>query len=169
MRFITFGKIDKNIIPIFAGCIFCFLSRIVVTYSEAKLFKHQIITNIFAEFPKILTIIPFLISNSRTKINNQDKETKVIKERKICFVDTQNNIKKGQWIYIILNSILYFIGLCIIIYTISIKTNLYVWNFLITCIFCRFIFKIKLFRHHYLSIIIISGNNTCFNFEKHSK
>ena len=155
MRFITFGKIDKNIIPIFAGCIFCFLSRIVVTYSEAKLFKHQIITNIFAEFPKILTIIPFLISNSRTKINNQDKETKVIKERKISFVDTQNNIKKGQWIYIILNSILYFIGLCIIIYTISIKTNLYVWNFLITCIFCRFIFKIKLFRHHYLSIIII--------------
>ena len=153
MSFISFGKIDKNIIPIFMGCIFCFLSRLLFTYDGIILFNHPILTNIFAEFPKIFTFIPFLIAKSRTKIRlDLDK---VIKEGKSFSLEVKNNIKRGKWIYIILNSVIYFIGSCIIIYTISIKTNLYVWNLLVTCVFCYFIFNIKLFRHHYLSIIII--------------
>ena len=38
---------------------------------------------------------------------------------------------------------------------IQIKTNSWIWNILITSIFYYLFFKIKLFKHHYLSIIII--------------
>ena len=62
MAFISIGKIDKRIISMIAGCIFCFLNRLLYLYDETLLFKNPILTNIFSTSSKIFTIIPLIIS-----------------------------------------------------------------------------------------------------------
>ena len=76
------------------------------------------------------------------------------------FKNAKKEITKGKWNYIFLSSIIFFIQGLILFFTIKIKTNVYIWNILITCIFSYIVFKIKLFMHHYLSIILINGINS---------
>ena len=72
MRFLSLGKIDKNIIPIIVGCVVCFLSRLVLLFpGDSELFDHAIIVNILVSISYIFTIIPFLILKYRT--NNKHK------------------------------------------------------------------------------------------------
>ena len=156
MSFISLGKIDRDIIPILIGCIFCFFSRLLFTYDETILYEHPILLNIFAESPKTLAIIPLVVAKIRSKKVNKNKvENLTLKEGKFVYTNIKNKIVKGKLIYIILSVVLFFIASCVSSFSISIKTNLYVWNLLITSIFYYFIFKIKLYRHHYLSIITI--------------
>ena len=61
MAFISIGKIDKNLIPMIAGCIFCFLNRILNQYDGSLLFKNQIMMNIYISTSKLFTIIPFIL------------------------------------------------------------------------------------------------------------
>ena len=157
MSFISLGKIDRDIIPILIGCIFCFFSRLLFTYDETILYEHPILLNIFAESPKTLAIIPLVVAKIRSKKVNKNKvENLTLKEGKFVYTNIKNKIVKGKLIYIILSVVLFFIASCVSSFSISIKTNLYVWNLLITSIFYYFIFKIKLYRHHYLSIITIT-------------
>ena len=53
MAFINIGKIDKNLIPMIAGCIFCFLNRILNQYDGSLLFKNQIMMNIYISTSKL--------------------------------------------------------------------------------------------------------------------
>ena len=48
-----------------------------------------------------------------------------------------------------------FIQGLLLIYAIGVKSNSWIWYILITTIFYYLIFKVKMFKHHYLSIIII--------------
>ena len=74
MKFLSLGKIDKNIIPIAVGCVFCFLSRLLFRFFEdSALFEHSILTNILISISYFFTIIPFLILKYRT-YNKQKKE-----------------------------------------------------------------------------------------------
>ena len=41
------------------------------------------------------------------------------------------------------------------IYSLEIKTNCWILDILIACFFYNLIFKIKLYKHHYLSMILI--------------
>ena len=50
MALISIGKIDKNLIPIFVGCIVYFFSRLLFTVKETTLFNHKIIPNVLATF-----------------------------------------------------------------------------------------------------------------------
>ena len=71
MAFLSFGYIDKNIIPVIAGCFFCFLARLVFNIKDAKLYKYKIITNILSALSKILAFFPFIIYKYRSKkVNN---------------------------------------------------------------------------------------------------
>ena len=156
MAFITFGKVNRDIIPILVGCIFCFFSRFLIVFDESILYNHPIIINIFSDSSKIFAIIPLVIAKTRTnEVNKNNAKNLILKEGKYVYLNANDEIKKGKWIYIILSIIIYYIQSCIMAISISIKSNLYVWNLLITSIFCRLIFKINLYRHHYLSIILI--------------
>ena len=151
MGFISLGKIDRNLIPILIGCIFSFLSRLLFTYKDTTLFDHPLISNIFATVSKYFTIMPFLIIKIKSYLSKKNNgQRKLIREGIV-----KKEITKGKWKYIFLSGIIFFIQGSILFFTIKVKTNLYIWNILITCIFSQIIFKIKLFRHHYLSIILI--------------
>ena len=156
MRIINIGKVDKNIIPIIFGCIFYFLSRLLFTVKETKLFKHAIIPNMYACIAKMFAIIPFIILKIRTKRLQKYDTQKIMKNNtRLIYRNTKSEIMKGKWIYIILSSVLIFIQGLLLSYSLGIKSNSWIWDILITSIFYYVIFRVKLYKHHYISIIII--------------
>ena len=157
MRIIGFGKIDKNIIPILLGCIFCFLTRLLFTVPDAQLFHHSIISNLVGAFSKLFAFIPLIILKIRTGRKN-NAINKIVINNNISLAEPNN--KKNEkniikLIYIILTSLLTFIHGLIIIYTLGIKSNCWILEILMTSIFYYLIFKEKLYKHHYFSLIII--------------
>ena len=65
MAIISFGKIDKNLIPIILGCLFIFLSRLLLKVENIKLSKQKIFPNLLASIIKLLTIVPLIITNEK--------------------------------------------------------------------------------------------------------
>ena len=156
MAFISLGKVDKNIISIFIGSIICFINRIFFKI-DTQLFKQKIIPNFLASFCRIFTFIPKLIIEFRTKNIHDDKDQNIISINtlKSEYKKRKEDITKGTWIYILLSAFLVFIQGILVIYTLQIEINLWIWDIFITCFFYYLIFKIKLYKHHYLSMILI--------------
>ena len=155
MACISLGTIDKNLIPILIACVFSFLSRLLLSYKNTILFSHPLISNYFSIAPKYFTIIPFIIITIRSKKSVQPLEQNETTKKDNLLYRKAKKISKGKWIFILLSGVIYFIQSTILLFTISIKTNLYILNILITSIFSQIVFKIKLFRHHWISIILI--------------
>ena len=158
MKFLSLGKIDKNIIPIAVGCIFCFLSRLLFRFTEdSALFEHSILSNIIISISYIFTIIPFWILKYRT-YNKQKKENiqnNDLEDSEDNSTVAPKDITKGKWLYIFLYNFIELVQSIILIYSIELKSNYWILDIFITCIFYYFIFKIKLYKHHYFSMIII--------------
>ena len=157
MAFISIGKIDKNLIPMIAGCIFCFLNRILNQYDGSLLFKNQIMMNIYISTSKLFTIIPFiLLKINSKKVSSNDIQT--IKNQQALKYMNKSGAKRiiaGKWGFIFLAVMIYFINQIFFVLTIKVHSNTTILNILITSLFYYLIFKIKLYRHHYLSIILI--------------
>ena len=157
MRIIGFGIIDKNIIPVLLGCLFCFLTRLLFTVPNAQLFHHAIISNLVGAFSKLFAFIPLIILKIRTgKKNNAINKFVINNNISLAEPNNKKNEKNIiKLIYIILTSLLTFIHGLIIIYTLGIKSNCWILEILMTSIFYYLIFKEKLYKHHYFSLIII--------------
>jgi hypothetical protein len=157
MAFISIGKIDKNLIPMIAGCIFCFLNRILNQYDGSLLFKNQIMMNIYISTSKLFTIIPFiLLKINSKKVSSNDIQT--IKNQQALKYMNKSGAKRiiaGKWGFIFLAVMIYFVNQIFFVLTIKVHSNTTILNILITSFFYYLIFKIKLYRHHYLSIILI--------------
>ena len=157
MAFISIGKIDKNLIPMIAGCIFCFLNRILNQYDGSLLFKNQIMMNIYISTSKLFTIIPFiLVKINSKKVSSNDIQT--IKNQQALKYMNKSGAKRiiaGKWGFIFLAVMIYFVNQIFFVLTIKVHSNTTILNILITSLFYYLIFKIKLYRHHYLSIILI--------------
>ena len=157
MDFISIGKIDKNLIPMIAGCIFCFLNRILNQYDGSLLFKNQIMMNIYISTSKLFTIIPFiLLKINSKKVSSNDIQ--IIKNQQALKYMNKSEAKRiiaGKWGFIFLAVMIYFVNQIFFVLTIKVHSNTTILNILITSLFYYLIFKIKLYRHHYLSIILI--------------
>ena len=157
MKFISLGLINKNIIPIILGCIFSFLCRLIFILDLTILFKHAIIINIYVAFSRIFVLVPLIIFKSRTKkefIINDPTES-FSSSINLIYKDPDKEVTKGKWKFIILSSSIFFIQGIMLIYTMEIKSNFWIWNIIITCLFYYIIFRIKLYKHHYISLILI--------------
>ena len=156
MALINLGKIDKNLIPILIGCIFCFLSRISNNYDGTLLMKNAILTNIVISISKLFTIIPLLIFKIRSK-RKESIEIENLEENKFDYIYNDIHIDdiQGKGKFIILSAFIFFIQSIIFVISFQIKTNAWILEILITSIFYYLIFKKKLYKHHYLSIILI--------------
>jgi len=179
MAFIGFGKIDKNIIPLILGCVFCLLNRILNSAFGNYLLSNIILTNIFISLANTLIIIPYLVYKliSKKIDKNKKKEDKDVnneitkKESKNSTITAQeDDDKKLEYIYnenddienvpgklkfIILIALIFFVNYYLFILTIDIKTNTWTMYIVFTSIFYYLIFKSKLYRHHYLCIGLI--------------
>ena len=156
MALINLGQIDKNLIPIIVGCIICFLNRLLNQYKGTLLYKNIIITGIFISMSRFLAVIPYLIFRIKTKqLKNIDNKNIYKNTITYIYVDNQKKIVRGKNIYIILTALIYLIQQMMFISTFEVKTNSWIWIILITSIFYYLIFKIKLYRHHFLTSILI--------------
>ena len=158
MACISLGKIDKNIIPIIVGSIFCFLNRLL---NEAKpeIYENTILTNIVISLSRFLTIIPLIIFKIKfkqdrsynDKNNNSDKNSK-----SIVLIYKNNRIYvKGVAKYVLLSAVIYLIQSIFFALAFKATTNAWIWYILIASIFYYLMFKVRLYKHHYLSIFFI--------------
>ena len=160
MACISIGKIDINLIPILAGCIFCFLNRILTQYDGSLLFENPVMHNILISSSKLFTIIPYIILKLNSKgVKSSDIQT-LNKSQSFQTLQTKyetekKRIIKGKWCYIISVAIIFLVNQILYVLTIKAKSNTSILNILITSLFYYLIFKIKLFKHHYLSVILI--------------
>ena len=173
MAFIGFGIINKNIIPLILGSVFCLLNRLLNSYYGEELLINIIITNIFLALAHTFIIIPFIIYKIINKIhwknikNNKIKEgdgnNNLLEKEKIDLAKKQEKINKENEItniqvkikYIILVGLIFFLNYFLFIYTINVKSNTWTIYIVFTSLFYYLIFKSKLYRHHYLSIGLI--------------
>ena len=157
MACINLGAIDKSLYFILAGCIFCFLNRLLSKIEMGKiLFESPILTNICISLSRFLTIIPYIILIIRTK--NQTKSFDIEKKNTLTsfvYNDRVKEVKKGKWKYILLSAFIYLINSFFFAQSFTIKTNAWIWYILIAALFYYWIFKIQLHKHHYLSIVLI--------------
>ena len=179
MAFIGFGKINKNIIPLILGCIFCLLNRLLNVYIKAKLYENVILTNIFLSLAHTLIIIPYIIYQiatkkcracSKNKKNDKNKEeyeqnntqnqekVKEIKTLEVEYIyngNEHNEDVPGKIKYTIFIALIFFANYYLYIYTIQVKSNTWIIYIVFSSLFYYLIFKSKLFRHHYLCICLI--------------
>ena len=160
MAIISLGKIDKNLIPIFIGGILCFLNRLLNQYKNTLLFKNVILSNICISTARFLAGLPYILILIRSKKEVFIQEDKINKIDLAKFIPRFNpqekvDVSKGKNLYIILTSIINIIQSFLFVHTISIKSNAWTGYIVITAIFYYLFFQIKLYKHHYLSAIII--------------
>jgi len=158
MALLSLGNIDKNLIPILIGCVVCFLNRLLNQYDGTLLYKNLILANICISLSRLLAFIPYLILKKRSKnIENKSDDTNIIRKDKIKYLyyNQTEKIAKGKWQLILLSAIVYLMNQYLFIATFEIKTNTWIWIILITSIFYYLMFKIKIYRHHYVSAILI--------------
>ena len=156
MACISLGTIDKYLIVILVGCIFCFLNRLLNKVDiDTILFDGTVISNICISLSRFLTVIPYIIltikTRRKTKRIGKDKN----KEKSYEYNDKIKESAKGKWGYILLSSFIFLILSYFLNESFKIKTNAWIWYILISSLFYYLIFKIKLYIHHYLSIVLI--------------
>ena len=161
MAYLSFGEIDKNIFPIIIGCVFAFFSRLIFTINGAKLFEHPVISNTLAAASKLFAFVPFIIVKIRSKKSSYkiEKNNTLNSKDSLLYTITKKKINKTKFIFIFLSAFIFVIQGVMFSYTLIIKTNCWIWDIVIYCVFCYLIFKKKLYKHHYLSasLIILMG------------
>ena len=157
MAIINLGKIDKNLISILVGGVFCFFNRLLNQYKDTYLFKNVILSNICISIARFLAGAPYIIILIRAKkeVTTDDLEEQNSILPRFAAQYKKRNLLYNKEVLIFITTILNFIQSVLFVYTISIKTNAWICYIVITAIFYYLFFKIKLHKHHYLSAIII--------------
>ena len=156
MTLLSMGKIDKNIIPIIIACVLELLFKFLLETDKTTLFEHSIVTNIYVAISKILSFIPFIITKIRLKkvkeIKNNSRNDSMVE---YIYYEANKDASKGKLKFIFLASTLFFIQGMILAFVHKLKIHIWLSEIFIYCLFYYIIFKIKPYRHHYLSIILI--------------
>ena len=156
MPIIGLGKIDKKLIPILVGAIFSILTRLLIKFEDTTLFKHKIIPNLISVFSYTFALFPYIILIIRSKNVHYHKNENIrVDSKELIYNDNYIKQIRGKFGYILLNSVLYFIQGILLLYSIKIKSNSWIWEILFTTLFYYLFFKIMLYKHHYISIALI--------------
>ena len=157
MAIISLGKLDKDFISVVVGCVACFLNRLLNQYDGTLLFKNVILSNIFISISRFLTVIPYIILKIRSKRIKRISDVNNIYTNDIEYIynHKKKTIRQDKFRYILLSAIIYLTQQILFVLTIQVKTNSWIWIIIITSLFDYLIFKIKLYKHHYLSAILI--------------
>ena len=187
---ISFGKINRYIFLILVGAIF----RAFITFLEnrstnfAKQNKHPIVYSLTYSLGLCLNFILLIIFKIRNKSQKEVEKDKEEEKNtiKAVLIDEDNqkavdinlsakihNIKikkisnKEKYLWILMISIINYIAyLFFCLYWVNIDNYLNTWGFNIgfMSIFSYKLLQIKLYRHHFLCIIIIIIEGLSFNF-----
>ena len=159
MRIITFGKINlKFLIPIIGGIIRLIYRFLVNINSKYEIIlKNPFILSIYTSIGMIFAFIPYIILKYRSKkINSNIQENKSKLNIELVHYDIFKKTRLKKYKLILASSICDF-SETLIIYTFCMKCiyNLWMFDILFMSVFSYFLLKTKLYKHQYLSMIII--------------
>ena len=166
MNIVSCGKINiKILIPIFGGII-RMIGRLLLDINPKKevVSKNPFIISIYSAFGMSLSFIPFLIYKSKnknfaSKINNklipqENRESKL--SVKFVYYDVNKHPKKEKYKLILLCTLFDFSETLLInAFCINCVYNLWAFDITIISLFSYLILKKNLYKHQYLSMIII--------------
>jgi len=158
MAIISFGNINKKILYAIFGGIFKLLSDLLIDSlresNKIELRDHPFLLGINAGLGYCISFIPFLIFKRNYNYLNQkslDVDEKLIYNETEDYFFEKREKKIRQWLIIafcdFLQKLLSFIyeGL----------NNFWMFDILFILIFSHFILKVKLYKHHFISLILI--------------
>ena len=156
MAFINIGNIEKDQISIVVGCVFCLLNRILNYYSGSLILENPIFMDIIIFFSYLFTIIPLIIYKIRSESKTSFSIENTIENKySLLYQEDKFENINGKKRLIFLSSVLFFTQSIIFVITIKLKTNVWIVEILFSSLFYFLIFKKKLYKHHYLSIVLI--------------
>ena len=156
-RLISLGEINKNIIYPILGGLSKLIAEFIIYKSQAEISKHPLILGFSAGFGMFLSIIPYII----LKIYSRPiREEKTLKGEKLIYNDPNKvyyrKIRLKKYFFIFLSSFLDFLQkILVFLFTSNINNIFWIFNILFLSLFSRCILNAKLYKYHYLSLIII--------------
>ena len=161
MKYIKLGTFDKKLlIPIIGG-----ICRLIFTFFYKKNPKYPIlsqnpfITSIYSSIGMILTFIPYLIFKYRSKSsyiisNGSENQSKL--NLKLFNKPIIENIRKKKYKFFIFQEIFDFLQTVFsTFFCMNITYNFWTFDIIFISLFSYLILKTKLYRHQYISMIII--------------
>ena len=161
MKLISIGQLDKNIFYPILGGIFNFIIKLILNYNGlTSLFNHSLMFCINTSLGMSLSFILLIVYRKKPK----PVELPIPKNKghsiELEYTNQYEEIRYHKFFYIILSSIIDFI-ITIITFHFYLKAKLNMWmlDILFIYLFSYLIFKMKLYKHHYISgsIIFIFG------------
>ena len=164
MKFINFGKIDRKIlIPIFGGIAMLIYQYIFEFFPKNEIIsQNPFLLNIYFSIGMIFALIPYLIFKNRNKQVNNTYDNSNLKKNEsklnidLIYDESSNTIKTNKYRYIILSSICDFIQTLLYnLFTIKCVYNTWFFDITFISLFAYLFLKMKLYKHQYISMIII--------------
>ena len=163
MKCISFGKIDKKLlIPVVGGLTTLIYKYIVKNNPKYKILtQNPFLVSIYVAFGMILAIIPHLILKNRSKkdSNNQRKlieHSKLNIELIVDDYDIFDRTKFAKFRFIFYSTVFDFAqSLLYSLFALNNSFNLWNFDILLFSLFSYLMLKTKLYRHQYISMIII--------------
>ena len=158
MAIISFGNINKKILFAIFGGIFKLLSDLLIKFlresNKIEIREHPFILGINAGLGYCISFIPFLIFKRNYDYLNQknfDVDKKLIYNETDDYFLEKREKKFRPWLIIAFCD--FFQKLLSFIY-ISLY-NFWMFDILFILIFSHFILKVKLYKHHFISLMLI--------------
>ena len=163
MKCISFGKIDKKLlIPVVGGLTTLIYKYIVKNNPKYKILtQNPFLVSIYVAFGMILAIIPHLILKNRSKkdSNNQRKlieHSKLNIELIVDDYDIFDRTKFAKFRFIFYSTVFDFAqSLLYSLFALNNSFNLWNFDIILFSLFSYLMLKTKLYRHQYISMIII--------------
>ena len=152
--FLGIGNIDKNIIFMLIGGLLRFFVNLFLGQDIlSSILNHTLVMNFSTSLGLMLSFIPMIIYKIRNKEMNC-----CVKNVKYDLV--YNNLYEaliyGKYKWILLSSFIDFIqNMVIQQFCMYCRINMWIFDILFISIFSFIIFKIKLYLHHYISVLLI--------------
>ena len=161
MKCITFGKFDKKLlIPIIAGIL-----RLIIQFTYANnpkygiLIKNPFITSIYSSIGMISAIIPHLIikhRSKRSKINSNELQNQSKLDLELIYTPVLGDIQYKKYKLILYQEIFDFSQTILAsIFDMGTDYGLWTLDIVFMSLFSYLLLKTKIYRHQYISMIII--------------
>ena len=155
MKFcVGIGILDKNIIYMIIGGLFRLLVSVFLDQKIlSSIIEHSLVMNFSSSFGLMLSFIPLIIYKIRNKEFFCFQRNK---KYDLVYNNLYEALIYGKYKWILLSSVVDFIQTMVMDqFCAYCPVNMWIFDILFISIFSYFIFKIKLYLHHYLSVLLI--------------
>ena len=158
MKFcLGFGNLDKNILFMIIGGFLRFIVSFFLGQNLLfSIIEHTLVMNFSSSLGLMLSFIPMIIYKIRNKEMDCFSSKTQNKNEALVYTNLLEELKRGKYKWILLSSIIDFFQTIVLDqFSVYCQVNMWIFDILFITIFSYLIFKIKLYLHHYISIILM--------------